>query len=208
MKNMRRTIALSLSIVMAVLVLNTAVTVQAGTTTEFSADNVMIKPDGKEETIGKIYVSPNMMRSEMNMQQQGTMISIVRQDQKKFFMIMPDKKKYYENPLTDQDLDDLQGMMMNANMKKKVEKLGTETVNGFVCEKQQVTTTMDMMGQTITTTSTHWKAKELDIPIRTKDDKGNITELRNIKQGPQPKDIFEIPQGYKKVANMMEMMMP
>jgi hypothetical protein len=31
-----------------------------------------------------------------------------------------------------------------------------------------------------------------------------MTELRNIKPGSQPSELFEVPAGFKKAANMME----
>jgi len=58
---------------------------------------------------------------------------------------------------------------------------------------------MEREGQTIT--GFHWLATDLkDLPIKWSDEKGtNIVELKNVKLGPSPADLFELPAGYKKL---------
>lgn len=178
----------------------------AGKITEYSADQVSISTDNKEKITGKIFVAPDMMRMEMTVQgMPKKMITITRQDTKKLIMMMPDRMKFYEKPLTE---DDMQGMMAFTGDQQNVEELGTETVNGYKCKKQRMTTTSNVMGQKITSTMTVWMADEFDFPVKSMDEKGNVTELRNIKKEKLSKDLFEAPKEYQKVNNMMEMMMP
>jgi hypothetical protein len=95
---------------------------------------------------------------------------------------------------------------LGNNVSVKEESLGTETINGYRCEKKRIKTTTDMMGNKMTFTSLVWITAELGFPIRTETDNGTITELRDIKPGHQDASLFEIPAGYTKVASIMEVM--
>jgi hypothetical protein len=46
--------------------------------------------------------------------------------------------------------------------------------------------------------STLWIDRQLRFPVRTVED-DETGELRNIKIGPQPASLFQVPAGYKKV---------
>lgn len=50
------------------------------------------------------------------------------------------------------------------------------------------------------TTSLQWYDPELQVTIREELPGGYVRELRNIKIGPQPPELFEVPPGYQKVA--------
>ena len=50
------------------------------------------------------------------------------------------------------------------------------------------------------TTSLQWYDPELQVTIREELPGGYVRELRNIKVGPQPPGLFEVPPGYQKVA--------
>ncbi|MBN2384060.1 DUF4412 domain-containing protein [bacterium] len=198
--------SLCFSLLLIVLLMSTPAACQSGKLTEFTADQVTIGPDGTEKVIGKLFVAPQKSRMEMNMEGgMGKMITITLMDQQKMYMIMPDKKKYTENTLSESEL---QGMMMDLKNMQEVVELGSETVNGYKCTKKQTTTTTSFMGKSIQSKVIVWTSDQFDIPIRTQNDKGEITEMRNIKEGKQAKELFEIPSGYNKAKNMMDLMMP
>ncbi len=79
-------------------------------------------------------------------------------------------------------------------------------MNGFKCTKKEVETTVSVIGIKRTVKNIVWISKKLDMPVRTKSQNGSITELKNLKKGTPPGKYFEIPKGYKKVSNMMELM--
>ena len=171
---------------------------------EFSAEQVSTNAKGKVQGTANLYAAPGKMRMEMaSPDGKGRMIIIVRQDKGVHWMVFPEKKAYMERPVSESEAENLMNTFKES---EKVEDLGQETVNGFKCKKTRVTRTQKFMGREMTTTVTVWKSDRLDLPVRTRSDNGNTSELRNIKEGRQKKDLFEPPSGYKKASNMMELM--
>ncbi|MCL2473439.1 MAG: DUF4412 domain-containing protein [Alphaproteobacteria bacterium] len=181
-------------------------TAHAGTIKEYSADMVDAKTG---QVVGKYYVTEKKIRVDSsNEKGGGNVISIIRMDQDKMYALQEDKT-YMEIPFkgTVTDLESIGTQMMGGIApQRKVENLGSETVSGYKAEKSKVTTTMNMMGQTFTTTAHEWKAKEFDMPLRTQTDKGETMEMRNIKVGAPPASVFEIPAGYTRNVEMENMM--
>jgi len=54
------------------------------------------------------------------------------------------------------------------------------------------------MGREIRNSSIVWKSDRLDFPVRSRSKDGGVVDLRNIKAGPQPAELFDIPAGYTK----------
>ncbi|TFG92696.1 MAG: DUF4412 domain-containing protein [Syntrophobacterales bacterium] len=189
--------------IVVVAVLMSAVSVYAAKIVSFSADQVSLAPEGKIVNSGKMYVTPDTVRMEMSPPDgKGAMVMIMRRDLKLYWMINPSGKTYFERPLKEEEWE----QMAKGMIKSKTEKdLGTETVNGFKCLKKEVETVVEIMGFKKKSRSTVWISKKLDMPIRTRTEDGHVTELRNIKEGGQPKQLFKIQDGYKKVGNMMEL---
>ncbi|MBW2630628.1 MAG: DUF4412 domain-containing protein [Deltaproteobacteria bacterium] len=174
----------------------------AGKIKNFSADQVTFAPNGKIENKGKIYVTSEKIRTEMRSPQgKNNMIMIMRRDLNLYWMLNPGDKKYFESPLNEEEWE---GMAKGAIKSETEKDLGTETVNGFKCRKKLVEMVVEVMGFKTKSRSVVWISKKLDMPVRTRTEDGYVTELRNIKKGRQPKKLFEIPGGYKKVGNMME----
>lgn len=69
-------------------------------------------------------------------------------------------------------------------------KVGTETVNGYLCDKWEFT---GKENQTV------WIAQQLHFPIKTVRQDGTTIEFSNIKQGPQDAGLFQVPAGYTKL---------
>ncbi|MEA2083340.1 MAG: DUF4412 domain-containing protein [Thermodesulfobacteriota bacterium] len=196
---------LGLAAVMLLLSGSSAFGLFGGKITEFSADQVMINPGGVVMSQGKIFMAKDKMRMEQDMSQQGggKMIIIHRQDQNITWMLNPDKKLYTQNLFNEQELE---RVMKSTNPSSNERVLGSEKVNGFMCTKKEVVTSMNVMGMNMTTKSIIWVSDKLAMPIRTQSDDGSITELRNINKGAPSGKHFEIPSGYTQVSNIMELM--
>lgn len=172
----------------------------AGKATDYSAEQVHLDASGKDQGSMKYFVSGDKIRTEMEAPQgEGTLVTIYRKDTAKLIMLNPESKVYFEKDLTE---DDLKKTAAGLAPDSKTKQLGHEEVNGYKCEKMEVETTVSFMGMTRKSVSTVWKSDEFDIPLRTKSQEGDISELRNIKTGRQPSSLFEVPKGYEKADSM------
>ncbi|MCK5324299.1 MAG: DUF4412 domain-containing protein, partial [Desulfobulbaceae bacterium] len=196
---------LGLAAVMLILSGSSAFGLFGGKIMQFSADQVMIDPNGKVLNAGKIYMAKDKFRMEQDTSQQGgaKMIMIYRQDKNITWMLNPDNRLYTQSFFNEEELDQIT-KSTNASTRERV--LGTEKVNGFKCTKKEVVTSMNVMGMNMSTKMILWVSDKLAMPIRTQSEDGTITELRNIKKGAPSGKHFEIPSGYTKVSNMMELM--
>jgi outer membrane lipoprotein-sorting protein len=170
----------------------------------FSADIAISAPKG-ENMNGKIYM--NLPRSRWDMTSHGQNVSMITDGSTQTsYMIMHQQRMYMEihgnqsNPMTqrmpkvDTNFDPQNPCGKDVTCKK----VGTETINGRVCDKW-VTTQKD--GKT----STAWVDQKLFFPIKTVSDDGRTMELNNIKEGASPASTFVVPDGYRKMdmGNMM-----
>lgn len=165
----------------------------------FSADKVVTQR-GKTTT-DKVYATPAAMRVE-GARDGKKFISISRWDRKVVWSIMPDQKMYFEMAIPAgaemaSAMNDLsKTLMKDAQMKR--ESLGSEQIEGFLCEKTRTTVTW----QGVTGTNIQWSAKDLGgFVLKKQDDTlGQVTEFKNIRLGPQDPSLFELPPGYKKMG--------
>jgi outer membrane lipoprotein-sorting protein len=188
------------------LVALSALPLLAQVPSSFSADMKFASPKGMSGT-GKLYFAGQKVRMEMNMQGHGS-IMISDQSRKIAYMVMPQQKMYMEMS-TDrpgaQRGPDWQAYDA-ANPCKTVpdmscQKIGTEIVDGRLCNKWKFTGT----GKNAGSTRTVWIDEKTGIPIKTQMSDGTTMELSNIKEGPQSASLFELPAGYQKMdmGNMM-----
>ena len=192
-------------VALAFVLMTGTLSIGGGKVENYSAEQVHMRPDGKVENVSKLFGAPHKMRMEMaSPGGQDQMIVIVREDKKVQWTLIPEKKAYMEHPISEGDFKMLPGTVETINSKE--EDLGSETVNGFKCRKKRVETTVRVMGFEQTSRSTVWTCDEFPMPIRTKSESGEMTEIRNIKKGNQPDHLFEVPSGYRKIANIMEAM--
>jgi len=169
----------------------------------FSAEQVSIEPGGKSGVMGKIYVMPGLYRSENTVEQGGkTIINIFRKDRNISYMINPEDKTYLEMSFDEKKMQEAMGQFAQT---EKEEILGTETVNGYKCTKKRTETTVSIFGLKKTVKTTFWVSDRFDVPLKTENSDGSITEMRNIREGKQPASLFEPPAGYRKVAGMMQL---
>lgn len=170
----------------------------------FSADIAISAPKGENIT-GKIYM--NLPKSRWDMTTHGQNVSMITDGSTQTsYMVMHQQRMYMEihgnqsNPMTqrmpkvDTNFDPQNPCGKDVTCKK----VGTETINGRVCDKW-VTTQKD--GKT----STAWIDQKLFFPIKTVSDDGRTMELSNIKEGASPASTFAVPDGYRKMdmGNMM-----
>jgi hypothetical protein len=158
---------------------------------EFSA--TMVTKTGGMEIPGKVYVKGDKMRNEI--QAAGhPVINIMRPDKKLVWIIMPQQKAYMEmpiNPGTQQQM-----MTLTEKQKAKMKKVGSETINGYNCEKYE--TTMDHQGKSMKVYT--WVATDLGVPIKVVSEDGSFSmEYKDIKTGGVADSLFEAPQGYQKM---------
>jgi Domain of unknown function (DUF4412) len=75
--------------------------------------------------------------------------------------------------------------------------LGSETLNGRTVEKWEIKSTRPGGQSSI---AYQWFDPELNMNIREEQPGGFVSELRNIRTGKQPADLFTVPSGYKMVS--------
>jgi outer membrane lipoprotein-sorting protein len=170
----------------------------AAEASEFLADVVM--KGGMMSGDGKVWVKGQKMRQEM-----GTgvekMITIMDLDQGFQWMLMPDSKMYLKTKMQAKGQgfrpENFVGMQQGP-MEAQIERLGTETVMGYACDKYMFTFKNKQMG-----TMTQWFSIKLGYPIKIvnkTDMMGEITtELHNIKTESVRDDLFIIPSDYQEM---------
>jgi hypothetical protein len=146
------------------------------------------------------------MRMDDVMPQSGaSLVMIFRSDLKKSYMLNTDKKTYFERDLDENEMSS--GTASMAPVKSRREKaVGEETVNGYRCSKKEIEAEIEVMGYKNTSRSVVWQSPRFDLPLRTRSDSGQVTELRNIQEQKPASALFEIPVGYTQVADMMQLL--
>lgn len=184
--------------------------------TEYSADSVL---QTEEMTIQEhLHYTPTKERHEMQLEggtkERGDVpVQIIRKDLKVRWQLMPSQKMAMEQSL---ELADPRQMKQNpsdtSNWNFDESVVGEEVVNGVpVTKYKTIATSTDgkkFGGFT-------WRTKEgiqvkADLLYKEGNEKRRIAmELQNLKIGKQDPQLFEIPQGYKKLdmAGMMGGMM-
>ena len=152
---------------------------------EFSS-NVITKT--KEGIVnGKVFVSKDKIRMEME-----SAISIARTDKKMVWMLLPKEKIYMEMPMGAENTVTLMNKVPGEISRKL---LGTETIAGRVTEKYEVQYQDKDKKQTIHI----WLSKDLQFPLKSSNVDGSWSvEYIDVKEGPQPAAMFELPADYKK----------
>ncbi len=162
------------------------------------------------EMQGKMYFDRNHMRMEMEAGPRGGMVMISNFQTKVVDMLMPSQQMYFEHRMDE-----------NSNMRRPgappsikpfadpsnpcandegatCKNLGTETVNGRVCDHWQITSKDGKV-------TNAWVDKKIHFPIKSVTPDGTW-ELSNIKEGEPDASLFQIPAGYHKMdmGSMMQ----
>ena len=178
--------------VLAILMILAAWTWVLAQTQEFSADQIMVGPEGEQQ--GKIYFKQDRWRIEMTQtQMQKAIVQIFRMDKKVAWMLIPEDKVYMETPL----FPDMKPWAEKIPGEVERKSLGEETVQGHRAEKYQVKVFDGERAQELYL----WMSKELKVPVKTQTVDGKFgVELKNIEIGPQPEDLFELPPDFKQIT--------
>jgi hypothetical protein len=152
----------------------------------------------------KYYVSPGAVRTEMA-QNGNQMIMIMRIDCQVMWNIMPQQQMYMEMSIANLTRgrggpggQNVVNAMSMPDTKVDRQKIGSEQVGQYMCDKYHVTVTT----KNGTYTSTMWAARQLNgFPVKFLDDKtGATTEFRDINLGAQDPSLFQPPSGYRKMT--------
>ena len=167
---------------------------------EFLADVLM--RGGMMSDDGKVWVKGHKSKQEMGAAAEKIII-IMDMDQGFQWTLMPDIKKYMktEVPYKGKGFspENIVGTQ-TGDMQAQIERIGTETIKGYKCDKYLFTFKDKEMG-----TMTQWFSPKLDYPIKTinmSDMTGEvITELQNIKKTSIQEDLFIVPSGYTEMPS-------
>ena len=174
---------------------------------EFSADVIMERMGQTMQ--GKMYFKEKKVRQEMTDPNGQKRIMIILPEESKMLMLDPAQKTVLTLPITGGP----KAMAYDPAEMEKLgtrKKLGTETVNGYVCDKFLFTFKDPAQGS-----MTIWESRKLKMPIRMHypggPGGGVKTEFRNIKTGGVSDKMFETPAGYQamqmpQMPNMEKMM--
>ncbi|NVM23624.1 MAG: DUF4412 domain-containing protein [Desulfobacterales bacterium] len=185
--SMKTGLNLKIALIVSVLILALS---GVGMAADFSADYVQ-KTQGKTMN-GKIYIKGKKIRTETNTGGQKT-VSIIDLSKAKVIILFPGQRMYMETHV-DKDME--KSFQTEDDLGKIAAKklLGTETVNGYKCQKYHFTFHDKSLGA-----STHWISKKLQCPIKmiSKGSHGEVTmEYKNIKVGGVKDSLFQVPAGY------------
>ena len=152
---------------------------------EFSAD--LVSKVGDTTVEGKVFIGKDKTRTEM-----GQMITIGRADKGVAWMLMSEQKQYMEQTYKPETLASAAEKFPNESERKL---LGNESVHGKITEKYRISYEANGTKQIIL----QWIDPASKIAVKTAAEDGSFsTEYRNIKTGPQPAGLFELPEGYTK----------
>ena len=187
----------------ALAILFVAVAAQAQMPQPFSADFSASTAKHAGDMTGKFYFSAP--KSRMDMTSRGQNMSMITDGTVPVsYMIMHQQHMYMEikpgqfNPMTrnlpqvESKFDPHSPCASGLHSDATCKQLGTETVNGRVCDKWQST-------QKNGNTTTMWVDQKLHFPIKSVNSDGSVFEFTNIKEGAQPASQFELPSGYRKM---------
>ncbi|HHT04826.1 MAG TPA: DUF4412 domain-containing protein [Hydrogenispora sp.] len=187
---MAKRIGFRLVILLAVVLIFSGL-VQAATP-EFSGEMILTDAKGKV-TQGKIYVQGTEKIRQETSAGDEVSVTILRLDKKVSWTLLPDQQYMEVNLPFDPN-------QPNLDLEYEMKTLGSETVNGYPCQIIQYTYKDRKYGVLV-----QWFSEELGFAVKTqtKDGKGKVTstvEYRNIVEGKQPDELFEIPSGYSKFS--------
>ena len=161
---------------------------------EFQADFIQ-KHQGMEIK-GKYYVKGNKTRMDMDMMGQK-MSNITRMDKNVTWNVQHSTMMYIEMPIPPASA---QAIQPDEELKKIAvkKKIGSETINGYKCDKYEIIYHDKGMGSMI-----QWFSRKLNFPIKIiyHGPQGDMsTEYKNIQSGNVKESIFEVPQGFQKMS--------
>lgn len=166
---------------------------------QYSAD-MEVDAQGQRMTM-RLYVDVGKTRTEMDLpvmvpgQAAMQLVTIARLDEGRVYLLYPADRVYEEKPLDQLDLQ--LASTMDAGGTGTL--LGTETVDGQMCEKYE----MSSKGGPVYV----WTTEGQGLPVKLMPEDGSaVVRFRNVRPGPQPAALFELPAGYTPGSPMQGLM--
>jgi len=176
------------TVFMALFLVLTSASLQGqGFPVSFQADYVDISKH--EEVTGKYYAGPEGMRME-SMMDGEQQILIVNFTQGASWIVMEEERMYYELPQGQDAADSFTSVCPELTVKETM--VGQETLHGRGVEKWHCEKYDGRVDKV-------WFDSRLKVAIRT-EERGNIFELRNIREGRVSSDLFQPPEGYTRLS--------
>ena len=160
----------------------------------------MVKSDqGRVEM--REYHAPGRRRIEMSNQGRN-MVMIIRMDKSESWMLIPEAKAYIQSSMADVNQNTASGFKVLEQT-----AVGKERVNGYATTKYKGTF-LDPQGRKgggyFWLTENHGIPIKTDITLQTAEGKERIfSELTELKLGPQPRSLFELPDSYRAIPGGM-----
>ena len=154
---------------------------------DFSAD--VINSMQGQTSQSKIFVKPEKIRMETEGLESYT---ILRMDKNLIWIVVPEEKTFIE-------VKSEQSRRSSEKIKGEISRtyLSSETINGYATKKYEV----QYVDKNTVQKAYQWVATDLNCPIKISAvDGGWYTEYRNILVGTQPDRLFEVPEGFERVA--------
>jgi hypothetical protein len=205
---MKHTLSVKLALsVLLVLAVSSICAGQLYAPQPFSADMAMATHNGEKMT-GKYYFSPPSFRMDMVVPAQkgrpgGNISTITDGKTQTSYTVMHDQKMYIEfhadqlNPVIGGQIPkietnyDPKNPCASAHHATSCAKVGTEMINGRLCDKWQGTSDKG--------THTVWMDQKLHFPMRALSADGTSMEFSNVKEGKPDVSLFQPPAGYRKM---------
>lgn len=150
--------------------------------------------------LSKLWMADDKSRMETKSENGLPMITIYRKDSANVYCIFPEKKMYMVMSKSQMNLNGMVGMNVEKRRNVTQEFIKNETVEGYPCKKYKVTFVSVLQGgREETSVQYDWIYEPLKAIIMTTGGYDEPEVLRNIKEGPQPAHLFEIPEGYKRM---------
>jgi hypothetical protein len=160
---------------------------------QFTAD--MVVTEGDAVRTNKFYAEDQFYRMDIEEEGQEGFV-IVDRNEKITRVVIPAQQMYMEMSST--GMQSLSNDVFQSIEKQKEEYetnlVGTETINGYECEKYEVI----IDGQVA---STFWQTENIEFPIKVISGSNNemVMELTNIEEGDVDDTLFQIPDGFTKM---------
>jgi hypothetical protein len=160
---------------------------------QFTAD--MLNTENGVTKTSKLSVLDPYYR--MDMEENGENIFVIVDQETKVTRVFRPAEKMYMEMGSSGIMSQMNDVFQSINNLKETSEptlAGTETINGYECEKYNVIRD----GKTILT---YWQSPSIKFPLKVINQMGDETtmELKNIKEGDVDKSLFQIPDGYQKM---------
>lgn len=163
---------------------------------EFHADMVIRSAAGGEMH-GRVFVKGNSLRQELETPV-GTQVSIVKDGGRVMYVLIPGQKMYMEFPNNQVSLSEGESIESKYGDEAKLEKTGTENLQGYECDIYSVEYEDPGFGK-----STVWIARKLNYPLKIHSESAQDTATitySNVKEQKVPDSFFELPGGYARFS--------